>query len=236
VGAAAATGAASSATSSVGASLGALSLMKWLAVGMTAGVVAAGGAAVVRHEVARGQVAVPRVADAGKAAPGGSKAPNAGKTGVNGGLSQPNGESMLPHVAAEPNGVSAPRLGAPAPMPPAGTERAAVSDSASLGPPPTPIPAPTPTPASGALAREVAQIDAARSALASGDPTRALAEVERYERTRETPTFVREALLLRIEAFSARGERARASELARRYLERFPDDAHVAKLRQEFAL
>jgi hypothetical protein len=141
---------------------------------------------------------------------------------------------MQPHVAEEPNVVSAPRFGVPASTPPAGTARAAVSDSESLRPPSTQNS--TPAPASGALAREVAQIDAARSALASGDPARALALVERYERTRETPTFVREAELLRIDAFSARGERALATELARRYLERFPNDAHVAKLRQEFAL
>jgi hypothetical protein len=233
--AAAAVGAATTATSAVstaGTSLGALSLVKWLAVGMTAGVVASGGAAVV-HEVARGQVAVPKSTHVTEVAPAGRNTPQNALNPRNNAVSAPKGAAVAQQAAAEPNVASAPPLGAPGPMPPAGTAGTTVSDSAPLRPPSTQTPIPAVS--SGALAREVAQIDAARSALAAGDTARALAELERYERMRQTPTFVREAELLRIEAFSARGEHARAAELARRYITRFPNDAHVAKLRQEFS-
>jgi len=227
--AAGATVGAAGAGSAAGKSLGALALVKWLSIGVTAGVVAAGGAAVVRHEVAR-HATTARGPDAGGAPRGAQDTPSAVKSPRNGAGAEPNA------AAAQSNGAFTAPLGAPsalAPTPPAGTARAAVSHPAPPRPPQTQTP--IPTPASGALAREVAQIDAARSALAAGDTARALAELERYERTRETPTFVREAELLRIDAFATRGERARAAELARRYLARFPNDAHAVKLREEFA-
>jgi hypothetical protein len=224
--------AATSAASTAGTSLGALSLVKWLAIGMTAGVVASGGAAVV-HEVARSHVAAPKPTYSGEVALGVRNMSARVGNPKNSAFSQPDAVGVAPPVAAAPNLASAPPLSAPAPMPRAGTADTAVSDSAPPRPPSTQAPAPAVS--SGALAREVAQIDSARSALASGETKRALAELERYERMRETPTFVREAELLRIEAFSARGERARAAQLARRYITRFPNDAHVAKLREEFS-
>jgi hypothetical protein len=224
--------AATSAASTAGTSLGALSLVKWLAVGITAGVVASGGAAVV-HEVARSHVAEPKLTHGAEVAPGVRNTRERVENSKNNAFSQPDGVAVPPPVAAAPNVATTPPFSAPDPMPPAGTAGTAVSDSA----PPRPPSTQTLTPAvrSGALAREVAQIDAARSALAFGDTARALAELERYERTRETPTFVREAELLRIEAFSARGEHARAAELARQYITRFPNDAHVTKLREQFS-
>lgn len=254
---AAAAGAAAAGTAVGGASvgsgaaksLGVAVIAKWLAVGMTAGVVAAGGAAAVRYEVAR-SAAVSSATDGAGVTDGAVGARTGGKSVTNGvgpqanrAEAEPNGVSAAANAASETNGASpapngaspAPNGagGAPAPVPPAGTARAAVSDLAPQRPPSTQ--APLPTPASGAIAREVAQIDAARRALAAGDPARALSELAQYERTRQTPTFTREAELLRIDAFAARGERARAAELARRYLTRFPDDAHAAKLRQEYA-
>lgn len=84
----------------------------------------------------------------------------------------------------------------------------------------------------GALAAEVARIDAARSALAGGDADRALSELEAYHRERRLGVLDREALLLAIRAHSERGETARARELARRYLNAHPDDAHAPRLRQ----
>lgn len=214
--AAAVTSTAVGSANAAGTSLGALGLAKWLAMGMTAGVVAAGSAAVVRHEVARGQVSASAPASSATYAGAGSAAPSAK-------------QNIAPSLA---DGASELRVNTPVPRTSAGTARSAASDPAPPRPPQTRNPTSAQAPA--ALAREVAQIDAARHALASGDPTRALAELERYERIRETPTFVREAEVLRIEAFSAQGERTRASELARRYLKRFPNDAHVAKLREQF--
>jgi len=83
----------------------------------------------------------------------------------------------------------------------------------------------------GALAREVERIDQARAAVAAGAGERALAELERYARERETGVLDREAWLLRIDASLLLGQGARAGELARGYLARFPRDAHEARLR-----
>ena len=85
---------------------------------------------------------------------------------------------------------------------------------------------------SGALAAEVARVDAARSALARGDTVRALAEIAAYRRERVLGVLDREAALLAIRAHSERGETARARELARRYLSEHPNDAHAPRLRE----
>jgi hypothetical protein len=85
---------------------------------------------------------------------------------------------------------------------------------------------------SGKLSREVELIDGARKAVAASDAQTALAALERYERVRETGTLDREARLLRIDALILRGDRPLASELARRYLQDFPNDAHAARLRE----
>ena len=101
---------------------------------------------------------------------------------------------------------------------------------------PTPVNAAsraTPRPSdSGALAAEVARIDAARSALSNGDTERALAELAAYQRERRLGVLDREATLLAIRAHSERGETGRARELARRYLGAHPDDAHAPRLRE----
>jgi hypothetical protein len=218
--AAAVTSAAAGSAKAAGTSLGGLTLTKWLAMGMTAGAVAAGGAAAVRHEAARNQLAPNATPPAALAAPSEKPALKSAQNRPIGAL-----EPALTHHAAEP-------ASAPAVMSSAGTARPAASDRAPLRPPTTPNA--LPAQASRAIAREVAQIDAARAALASGDSTRALAELNTYERLRETPTFVREAELLRIEALSTRGDSTHAAELARAYVKRFPNDAHVPRLREQF--
>lgn len=89
-----------------------------------------------------------------------------------------------------------------------------------------------PPTASGALAAEVTRIDAARRALASGDESGALAELEAYERTRTLGVLDREAGLLRIDALRRKGDLARARSVAEGYLRHFPDDAHSPRLRE----
>ena len=81
------------------------------------------------------------------------------------------------------------------------------------------------------LAREVAAIDRARGALGAGNAAGALAQVEAYFDQLRTGTLDREAELLRIEALTATGQAAAASEHARAYAARYPHDPRLSRLR-----
>jgi hypothetical protein len=83
----------------------------------------------------------------------------------------------------------------------------------------------------GRLAREVRAIDRARQALASGNAARALVELDALERGAMSGVLDREAWILRIEALNMSGQKGRAKQLAARYRETFPNDAHAARLR-----
>jgi hypothetical protein len=87
------------------------------------------------------------------------------------------------------------------------------------------------SPSDGSLAREVAQIDAARRALASGDAQAALSALDEYARLDRTRTLDREAQILRIDALVALNQRASALALARAYLRQHASDPHAPKLR-----
>jgi hypothetical protein len=81
------------------------------------------------------------------------------------------------------------------------------------------------------LALELSSLDRARAALASGDATRALAEVDRHERAFPAGSLGPEAQLLRIDARLGRGETASARTLARRLLARDPSGPYAQRLR-----
>ena len=74
-------------------------------------------------------------------------------------------------------------------------------------------------------------IDFARHALATGDFTRALAELDAFERMPQTGALEREAKVLRIETLYKLGPVSRARALSEQYLQAFPNDAHAARLR-----
>lgn len=81
------------------------------------------------------------------------------------------------------------------------------------------------------LAGEVANIDAARRALAAGDAGTALQQLEHYYSRARTGTLDREAQLLRIDALLRAGQTQRAHQLAEHYLASYPQDPHAARLR-----
>lgn len=93
-------------------------------------------------------------------------------------------------------------------------------------------PAPATSESRGALAAEIAWIDAARRALAAGDAAGALSQLDAYERTRSLGVLDREAALLRIDALQRQGELARARAVAARYLNTFPEDPRAPRLRE----
>ncbi len=82
------------------------------------------------------------------------------------------------------------------------------------------------------LAADVALIDRAKKRLGRGDATATLRELEAYGKARNTGVLDREALVLKVEALVLAGKRSQAREVARGYLERFPEDAYTRRLRQ----
>jgi hypothetical protein len=98
--------------------------------------------------------------------------------------------------------------------------------------------APSLPPASGSpnaessLAREVAALDAARTALAVGANASALRQIEQYHRDFPRGELSADADVVAIEALAARGDAAAAKGAARRFLQRHPRDPHVARIRE----
>lgn len=82
------------------------------------------------------------------------------------------------------------------------------------------------------LARELAMVDQARSALRSGNAAAALELVARYERTFKRQRFAPEASAIRIEALIAQGRRAEAARLARAFMARHPGHPLTPRLRE----
>lgn len=96
----------------------------------------------------------------------------------------------------------------------------------------------TPTPRIGerdsALAEETRLIDSARRALTANELGRAATLLGRYDATKVLGVLDREALVLRVELAGAQGDWPRARELAARYEQTYPGDAHILRLRARF--
>lgn len=86
--------------------------------------------------------------------------------------------------------------------------------------------------APNSLALEIGQIDEARALLNAGQPARALATLAQYERMGPSAVLRREAMILRVEALLARGDRNGARSLAAEYLARYPNDVHGARMKE----
>jgi hypothetical protein len=82
------------------------------------------------------------------------------------------------------------------------------------------------------LADELAVLQRARAALGSGDPERALGELDRYDRMLQGRKLESEATLLRIEALSRAGRADQAAVLARRFIESNPNHPLVDQARR----
>jgi hypothetical protein len=77
------------------------------------------------------------------------------------------------------------------------------------------------------LAEEVALLDSARKSLTAGDADGALHTLERHAEVFSGGALTAEAAVLRIEALSARGNKAQAIANARAFLAAFPKDPHA---------
>jgi len=207
------------ATGAAATSVGVASLaVKWVLVGFVGGALTAGGATTLGERLSA-PVEVPAVSQ---------PAANAAVMPVQ--------ARALRGVPATPAPEAADPEPVPAPSKPAG-EPSVFRSSAAHAPPPAPaapraeVPAAARRESEGRLGRDLSRIDETRRALRTGDPARALAQLDGYERARETSFFDREAMLLRIEALIQQGQREHASDLANDYFRRFPDDVHAPRLR-----
>jgi hypothetical protein len=90
----------------------------------------------------------------------------------------------------------------------------------------------TATPASSApsLEEQIAAMDRARAALASGDTAGALRGLDAYDRDFPRGAFSQEATVMRIEALARSGNRARARTLADRFLAANPKSPYARRI------
>lgn len=95
----------------------------------------------------------------------------------------------------------------------------------------TPDRAPRAPERSKSIAREIAQLDAARDRLHRGEARAALALLEAYRSEHPSGVLQQEAALLRIEALVRTGERDAVRQLARRFLRDHPGSPHAQRIR-----
>ncbi len=81
------------------------------------------------------------------------------------------------------------------------------------------------------LAAEIAAIDAARTALASGNAQQALARLDAHDAAFRRGALAQEAMLLRVEALARLGRRREAAALGRAFLRVHPTSTLAARIR-----
>jgi len=142
----------------------------------------------------------------------------------------------LEATAAAPVDTAALALDAPAgtaPAPPSAPPALDTPPAARSRKPPAPVSRTSTGPgAESLLAREVAALDAARTALAVGANASALRQIERYHREFPQGELSADADVVAIEALAAEGQSAATKRAASRFLQRHPRDPHAARIRE----
>ena len=116
----------------------------------------------------------------------------------------------------------------PAPREPAPPVPAAMEATTAAAP----VPAPAAPEVAPDLGRELGALDAARAALAHGQPARALARLDAYAATYPRPRLGLEAEILRIDALTRSGHAAEARARARAFLREHPHSVLAARARR----
>jgi len=83
----------------------------------------------------------------------------------------------------------------------------------------------------GPLAAELSALDAARSALASGNPSGALSGLDSYARNFPHGRLSLEAEVLRIDALAKSGQTAAAKKRAEAFMKRHPGSVLASRVR-----
>jgi hypothetical protein len=208
--------------------VGALSLAKWVGIGVVSGLVVTGGARYAADPMLRGMVStrstVTTSAPAHQYAQGSRVTP---------GISTPAAAERVPSAplaeasSMVPEPTSADLATAPSRLPVQGT-RDALAPSAGRERSRSPA-----NELSGAasLGRELFIIENARHALVAQQPDVVLRELQVYQNTRSTAVFLPEAEMLAIEALLQQGDVIAARSRAARSLDRAPNGPHAARLR-----
>jgi len=139
----------------------------------------------------------------------------------------------LEATAAAPVDTAALALDAPAVAAPSAPPALDTPPAARSRKPPAPVSRTSTGPgAESLLAREVAALDAARTALAVGANASALRQIERYHREFPQGELSADADVVAIEALAAEGQSAATKRAASRFLQRHPRDPHAARIRE----
>ena len=221
-----ATSAAGAASPSGTTAVSLAAVLKWIGAGALAGSVVAGGLATVTSGVATSKrtedSAVTRPTAVTPASPVDSWRPRV----------TPSPDPDRPvKPAAEPDLARR-----PASLPPSRPERVVALPSAPASPvsaPPVALTAsPEPPPAAAAdVTAEVDSLDRARAALAAGDARGALSRLAGHDARFPSGVLQPEAVLLRVRALLALGDRASANAVATRFITAHPDSAQASRLR-----
>lgn len=135
-----------------------------------------------------------------------------------------------PGPAPTPSPVATPLEPPPPPPPPpvsVARVSAAPSRAASLGP----SPRTSTTARAPDIQAQIALIDRARAAVASGNPAGALTALDDYASRFPNGVLGQEAAMLRIEALLARGDKSGAARVGKRFLEQHPRSALAPRVR-----
>jgi TolA-binding protein len=154
----------------------------------------------------------------------GSEAPPAALTVVTAPKPEPLATAVVPSVAATE--TVPPVVETPAAEEPPKPRVVAASKPASA-----PVAAQAPIDAER-LAEEVRAVDRARSALAAGRASEALAALDEYDSRFGGARFAPEALYLRMQALLSLGRKAEAQSAAERLVRGYPKSPHTARARR----
>lgn len=152
-------------------------------------------------------------------------------------LWQPSSSPTLPSAAshaAAPVEVVAPT---PVPLPSAVAAAPPEVHAPRVAPTANPVAAKAPAPSRGgrvvgdSLNRELAKVDSARGALQRGESATALRLLDQYNAEFPKGALRTEALVLRIEALMASGDRATAVRLGKSFLARSPNGTYARRVR-----
>jgi hypothetical protein len=82
------------------------------------------------------------------------------------------------------------------------------------------------------LGSEIANLDEIKRLLVGGDPAAALGAIAKYRRDYPKPALGPEATVLEVQALTARGDKARAVALARRFVKMYPSSPHARQFEE----